>query len=952
MKPAGGVRTPSTTPKDPARAPSDTPNMRTQADLETQSSKSSSAIGGKGSTTNFNSIISGTNGQPPSLQSIPKKISLHSSLPNFKDVQPSYRTILFASKLRQCCKMVRQDDSELRKLKHMILYQLLDYINSSNNIFPEIAINDFFACVSANIFRATPKPACESYIWDADEDEASIDTSWYHLQFIYEMLLRFVFSANASSAQAGGGAGPQNPSEYQKLVRRHITQEFILKLVQLFNSSDPRERDYVKTILHRIYANFMLLRSYIRNIIKSELTNFMNNSQRHNGICEVLEILGSIINGFAVPLKAEHSSFLASVLIPLHRVVHVKTILPQLSYCIGKFVEKDASLSVGVISGIFGYWPRLSNGKEVSFLTEVEELLEIVTPESLYDAGGLSSYSRITGPRLVELSTGYIQGSPEYLKSEMYRFDETGASPALPREMLVELRSIVIYRTIFYHVAQCLASSHFQVAERACNMLLNTKISEHVSYAYTAFQSILERHHIDAATSGAQVVAGLHAFYNVVYMIAKPLSFNAATHWNINIKMACEGIFRTLAETYPSVCRSVEERFVEEVVFTARLVNTRCSNWAAIVAQADLNLGGPGVCPDDNIERIRRLAQLDIVGVEESSESNEQITYNLGDAADDAAGDATGGAEGGEGAASMGMGTADSKGGAEQPEAPEQAVEFDLNSFHLDVPSPLEPGPGSGNASASANVGGEGDGVQTFDLSSYNLGPSSVIASAPAPAPALAAMPAAMPLGAPLAAAAPPALAARCGDACPERDVEDSGDDVLFPSTRPHRDALLNPNVIPFRKGRSHFVPGYIQESMTPGRVLLAVVPNDPINRVFVAGLHSMGLTLNSVDSLVDLVDAELARGVVPASYLALAQQNNLVDSGASDVVENMREMKLPTTLGGRKLANRKATAAIQPGAMSIRRKSLTPVTMEVKVAKAELHNYVSPSGAKLERKE
>ena len=40
---------------------------------------------------------------------------------------------------------------------------------------------------------------------------------------------------------------------------------------------------------------------------------------RHNGIAELLEILGSIINGFAIPLKKEHIQFLEKALIPLHK---------------------------------------------------------------------------------------------------------------------------------------------------------------------------------------------------------------------------------------------------------------------------------------------------------------------------------------------------------------------------------------------------------------------------------------------------------------------------------------------------------------------------------------------------------------------------------------------------------------------------------------------------------
>ena len=36
---------------------------------------------------------------------------------------------------------------------------------------------------------------------------------------------------------------------------------------------------------------------------------FVYETERHNGVAELLEILGSIINGFALPLKEEHKVF-------------------------------------------------------------------------------------------------------------------------------------------------------------------------------------------------------------------------------------------------------------------------------------------------------------------------------------------------------------------------------------------------------------------------------------------------------------------------------------------------------------------------------------------------------------------------------------------------------------------------------------------------------------------
>ena len=77
-------------------------------------------------------------------------------------------------------------------------------------------------------------------------------------------------------------------------------------MLELFDSEDPRERDYLKTILHRIYGKFMLLRGYIRSQVMNLILLITYEKEEHNGLTELLEILTSIINGFSVPLKEEH----------------------------------------------------------------------------------------------------------------------------------------------------------------------------------------------------------------------------------------------------------------------------------------------------------------------------------------------------------------------------------------------------------------------------------------------------------------------------------------------------------------------------------------------------------------------------------------------------------------------------------------------------------------------
>lgn len=88
----------------------------------------------------------------------------------------------------------------------------------------------------------------------------------------------------------------------------------------------------------------------------------------------------SIINGFALPLKAEHKQFLVKVLIPLHKVKCLSLYHAQLAYCVVQFLEKDASLTEPVVRGLLKFWPKTCSQKEVMFLGEIEEILDVIEP--------------------------------------------------------------------------------------------------------------------------------------------------------------------------------------------------------------------------------------------------------------------------------------------------------------------------------------------------------------------------------------------------------------------------------------------------------------------------------------------------------------------------------------------------------------------------------------------
>ncbi|PNJ26290.1 PPP2R5C isoform 11, partial [Pongo abelii] len=107
---------------------------------------------------------------------------------------------------------------------------------------------------------------------------------------------------------------------------------------------------------------------------------FIYETEHHNGIAELLEILGSIINGFALPLKEEHKIFLLKVLLPLHKVKSLSVYHPQLAYCVVQFLEKDSTLTEPVVMALLKYWPKTHSPKEVMFLNELEEILDVIEP--------------------------------------------------------------------------------------------------------------------------------------------------------------------------------------------------------------------------------------------------------------------------------------------------------------------------------------------------------------------------------------------------------------------------------------------------------------------------------------------------------------------------------------------------------------------------------------------
>ncbi|CAM0954011.1 unnamed protein product [Alopecurus aequalis] len=329
-------------------------------------------------------------------------------LVSFKDVPSSERHNLFVSKLGLCCAVFDFSDpgksSAEKDIKRQTLLDLIDFVDgTSSGRFPEAVIAACSRMFAVNLFRVFP-PSYRSSGGggEGDEDEPMFDPAWCHLQLVYELLLKFIGSTSLDA----------------KIGKKYFDHSFIVRLLNLLDSEDPRERDSLKTILHRIYGKFMVHRPFIRKAVSNIFYHFVFETQRHNGIAELLEVFGSVISGFALPLKEEHKIFLWKVLIPLHKPKSVGVYLQQLTYCVTQFLEKDPKLAGSIIIGLLRYWPVTNSQKEVMFLSEIEEILEATS--------------------------------------------------------MVEFQKCMV--PLFRRIAHCINSSHFQVAERALFMWNNDHI--------------------------------------------------------------------------------------------------------------------------------------------------------------------------------------------------------------------------------------------------------------------------------------------------------------------------------------------------------------------------------------------------------------------------------------------------------------------------------------------
>lgn len=226
--------------------------------------------------------------------------------------------------------------------------------------------------ITKNIFRPLPclkRNSISLGMSDTgvSEEEQESDPTWPHIRGVYEIFLQIII----------------NEACDVKTLKSYITTNFISEFLQLFDSEENEERDFLKNILHKLYAKLVPRRRMIRKAITDCFQVLIHDIHKFNGASELLDILASIISGFAVPLREEHVIFFKNIIIPLHKVQTSNIYFDNLIRCSMLFLTKDSSLAILLLEGILKYWPFANFFKETLFLQELPEVLEFCDVEKI-----------------------------------------------------------------------------------------------------------------------------------------------------------------------------------------------------------------------------------------------------------------------------------------------------------------------------------------------------------------------------------------------------------------------------------------------------------------------------------------------------------------------------------------------------------------------------------------
>lgn len=130
---------------------------------------------------------------------------------------------------------------------------LQDQRNVATLIIPNL--DEVIQMIERNIFRPLPnvKKSNLGFSETGVEQEEEVDPAWPHVQGVYEFFLQLVV----------------NDAVDVKSLKVYVNPQFVQEFLELFDSEESVERDYLKNILHKLYAKVRISESSDENVVGS-----------------------------------------------------------------------------------------------------------------------------------------------------------------------------------------------------------------------------------------------------------------------------------------------------------------------------------------------------------------------------------------------------------------------------------------------------------------------------------------------------------------------------------------------------------------------------------------------------------------------------------------------------------------------------------------------------------
>ena len=274
-------------------------------------------------------------------------------------------------------------DSVAKQIKTSTLKELIIFIETLTKIeiVPSSTFDLLFNMIQNNLFR--PIPSIPKKYLTYDDEPLIIDINWPHLQYIYQLLLKIIL-------------------KFKNL--NNLSDKFAISLISLLHSSDPNEREQLRTFFSLFVTTFP---NYEEIIIKEMSFLLVSYREKQSYPFSITPILKFYAERFRTKTTIDDLTYdiFMNYIIPLVSCQHVITIYLPITHVCDALMALDQSLARDVLRFSLKHWPESKPTKQINYIHFLNFLVEKLTSSDfsgmcqplfrLYSRCALTSHAKV-----------------------------------------------------------------------------------------------------------------------------------------------------------------------------------------------------------------------------------------------------------------------------------------------------------------------------------------------------------------------------------------------------------------------------------------------------------------------------------------------------------------------------------------------------------------------------